>query len=225
MTAPIPIRWLRECGMRAVLRVFWGDDCADCIGSGSKGYHNAEIHLVDSNRIGDFDLGGSPSDHPEQCWPRACDHCSAPVPPTTKIPCMCGDPNCSAVRTTPSRQVHHRRMYSTPSGEVIDRPAIGDAWLADWWHHDDGSCGIWSNCDGKHVIVKLPGGVEFDAMSRASNCTMKDDRSHRCWRVHGNLETGAGLTFDKNGLTCNAGAGSIQLGNWHGYVKQGFITT
>jgi hypothetical protein len=29
------------------------------------------------------------------------------------------------------------------------------------------------------------------------------------------------VTVDKNGLTCNAGGGSIQVPGWHGFLRNG----
>jgi hypothetical protein len=56
--------------------------------------------------------------------------------------------------------------------------------------------------------------------SRASNCTLPNDREHKCWIRHG---TPPDLTVDKNGKTCAAGAGSIQLGNYHGFLRNGHL--
>lgn len=58
---------------------------------------------------------------------------------------------------------------------------------------------------------------------RASNCTMKDDKDHRCWVRHGTV--GEKLTVDKNGKTCAAGAGSFFMDNqrWHGFLRNGVL--
>lgn len=60
---------------------------------------------------------------------------------------------------------------------------------------------------------------------RASNCTMPEDKNHRCWVRHGTV--GDRLTVDKEGLTCKAGAGSFFMGpndEWHGFLKNGKLT-
>lgn len=59
--------------------------------------------------------------------------------------------------------------------------------------------------------------------SRASNCTKRDDDVHRCWVRHGTV--GERLTADKAGNTCAAGAGSIQMAGWHGFLKNGVLHT
>lgn len=58
---------------------------------------------------------------------------------------------------------------------------------------------------------------------RASNCTLPNDRKHRCWVRHGTV--GGKLTVDKNGLTCGAGAGSVYMDNmrWHGSLRDGVL--
>ena len=61
-------------------------------------------------------------------------------------------------------------------------------------------CLFWDNCDGKHLIVMLPNGRIQDCDSRASNCTKKNDKTHRCWVRHG---TPPDITIDKDGETCH----------------------
>lgn len=58
--------------------------------------------------------------------------------------------------------------------------------------------------------------------SRASNCDMKTDDAHRCWVRHGSV--GERLHVDKKGLTCGAGAGSIQCAGWHGFLDNNKLT-
>jgi hypothetical protein len=65
-----------------------------------------------------------------------------------------------------------------------------------------------------------PGG-EWIIDSRASNCTMPEDTEHRCWVRHGEAPD---FHVDKNGKTCNAGAGSIKCGSYHGFLQNGFLT-
>lgn len=72
--------------------------------------------------------------------------------------------------------------------------------------------------DGLSVAVRCPGGHEWTIDERARNCTLRDDDVHRCWVRHGKVPW---LTVDKNGLTCGAGAGSIQTPNYHGFLREG----
>ncbi len=73
--------------------------------------------------------------------------------------------------------------------------------------------------DGLAVMCKMPGGHTWYIDSRASNCTRKDDDAHRCWCRHGSI--GDCLTVDKVGDTCAAGAGSIIVPGYHGFLRAG----
>lgn len=73
--------------------------------------------------------------------------------------------------------------------------------------------------DGLSIACRLPDGSDWHIDGRASNCTMKDDKQHRCWVRHGTI--GEALHVDKNGLTCAAGAGSIAVPNFHGFLHAG----
>jgi hypothetical protein len=73
------------------------------------------------------------------------------------------------------------------------------------------------------LCVMTPGG-EWIIDAQASNCTMPDDHNqqrHHCWIARG---TPPNVTVDKSGATCAAGAGSIQAGNYHGFLQNGCLT-
>lgn len=97
---------------------------------------------------------------------------------------------------------------------------VGAMWRAYWLKKN----WIWSNETEPHVIVRCPNGAgtrDWDIDSRASNCALPSDTTHRCWVRHGRPPN---LTVDKNGPTCSAGAGSIALPNWHGFLRGGMLT-
>lgn len=78
--------------------------------------------------------------------------------------------------------------------------------------------------DGLSIVCQLPEGHNWHIDSRASNCTMPTDNTHRCWIRHGTV--GDKLTVDKHGATCNAGGGSINVdGIWHGFLKAGRLVS
>lgn len=83
--------------------------------------------------------------------------------------------------------------------------------------------GIAERCgpDGKSLIAITPDGHPWNIDGRASNCTMKDDKVHKCWVRHG---TPPNITVDKNGHTCRAGAGSIATKKYHGFLRNGEFT-
>lgn len=90
----------------------------------------------------------------------------------------------------------------------------GALWFTDWlpknWE--------WDNKTDDHLYCKLPDGTDWNIDGRANNCGMKEDRLHRCWVRHGEPPN---IHVDKNGLTCNAGAGSIASPGWHGFLHNG----
>ena len=109
-----------------------------------------------------------------------------------------------------------RLLDKKPKPEDL-RP--GDMWYANvTWYRTDDECPYWDNCDHRHLLVVLPNNQIHDLHARASNCTMPDERTHRCWIVHG---TPPVITVDKQGNTCKAGAGSIMRGGWHGFIRGG----
>ena len=203
-----PTRFLREVGMRAWLRVYWGTGCKH------GGCHNAMIHLMDSEIIDDWSLGGIPAEYAAERWPTVCDDCKAVASPEA------------------TKQVHHRRLYRTGDGREASRSGLieetfqpGDLWIVRW-HEPNVLCHHgWTNCNGQHLCCRLPNGHDWDIDSRASNCTMRDDGLHRCWVRHGDPERGELVDVDKAGLTCKAGAGSIQAGNFHGFLHRGVLHT
>jgi len=80
--------------------------------------------------------------------------------------------------------------------------------------------------DGHSVVCIIPragsrGKTWWYIDSRASNCTMPDDKEHRCWVRHGTV--GDVVHVDKNGNTCAAGAGSIAVPGFHGFLHHGIL--
>lgn len=107
------------------------------------------------------------------------------------------------------------RVWNTEDGNN-NHP--GDMFWADWMHYQDGKCPYWDNCNNPkgHLVVVCPNGVAFDTDMRATNCNKLQDRLHRCWEKKGEppLVTIGGPLSDN-------GVGSIQCGNWHGYLRDG----
>lgn len=191
-------RFAKEVGTRVSLRRYWGDDCQ------GHGCHNAMKHLFDTpemlngvdaeGKITYHRYGGDPEDYSE--WPTKCDHCGALVPEDAQ------------------KQVFNKRLYDTPSGELEP----GCLYYAPWY--DDV---YWDNQNTPTLCAVLPNGGTWVIDGRASNCTMQNDRTHRCWVRHGDPETG-NIHVDKNGHTCQAGGGSILYGNYHGFLHNGHFT-
>lgn len=109
------------------------------------------------------------------------------------------------------------RRSDTGEETTIENAHAGAMWYAPWvdrFHVPQDDKG--------NLVVKTPGG-EWQIDSQASNCTMKDDirqEKHHCWIRRGDAPN---VTVDKQGVTCGAGAGSIQAGNYHGFLRNGFL--
>jgi hypothetical protein len=71
---------------------------------------------------------------------------------------------------------------------------------------------------GPQLQVILPDNNPWNIDARANNCGKPADFEHRCWIRHGDPPA---ITVDKGGLTCTAGAGSIDSGTWHGFLRAG----
>lgn len=132
--------------------------------------------------------------------------------------CTCG------YEFTETDQYGHRRssIYARkddPSVRTtLQKAPDGAMYFATWYEDTPSNCGL----DGRALIVKAPGGHDWHVDGRASNCTKPDDRVHKCWCRHGDPATGE-VTVDKNGNTCSAGAGSLLLKNWHGFLTSGWL--
>jgi len=96
---------------------------------------------------------------------------------------------------------------------------VGAMWFATWQSRN----WDWENETEPHLLVRCPNGEgtrDWDIDSRCSNCGLPSDKIHRCWVRHG---TPPLITVDKHGVTCNAGAGSIALPKWHGFLRNGSL--
>lgn len=173
-----------------------------------------------SQLIGDFDSPVAPLDGDETSvfdkppitdlrWPVKCDTCPYQFAPANEW------------------QVFHERLCKAADGRIFTRRdnEIGIMFWSPWFHSHGHElhCMYWDNCKDPrgHLICKLPGPHDWDIMSRAANCTMPEDKLHRCWILHGDPSKGETVHVDKDGLTCQAGAGSIALPNWHGFLHGG----
>ena len=161
--------------------------------------HNAMTFLHESpvqKVIGDI------HPHDDSHWPATCEKC------------------CYQFQESDHWQLFHNELYKRgDNGEVLefDRRKIppGAMWYADWMND------FHTGPDGRCLVVMTPGG-EWIIDSRASNCTMPNDKEHKCWIRHG---TPPMVTVDKTGgKTCAAGAGSIIAGNYHGFLVNGEFT-
>jgi hypothetical protein len=133
--------------------------------------------------------------------------------------CECG----YKFEDTATRQMFNDRLMSRSDGGLITlrEAPPGALWYAFWMKNDDGSYGWnWDNQSTPPLMCKTPGG-DWNIDSRCSNCGLPQDRLHRCWIRHGEPPN---IHVDKNGNTCQAGAGSIVCGKYHGFLHNGVLT-
>jgi hypothetical protein len=119
------------------------------------------------------------------------------------------------------QELLYRRSDTGEETTLRDAPP-GASWDA-WWMPSGGTFGRGRGADGIFLIVRCPNGRDWHVDGRASNCGLPDDVTHRCWVRHGDPRQ-ANVTVDKNGATCSAGAGSIQAGDYHGFLQNGVLT-
>lgn len=144
---------------------------------------------------------------------------------TTEVPPPADDPswpaNCDscgyAFTEDDAHQLWQVQLYRrTDTGELVtlrDAPA-GACWDA-WWLPDD-----YRGPDGIALAIQCHGQHTWHVDARASNCGRPDDHVHHCWVRHGDPRE-CRLTVDKDGDTCSAGAGSIVVPGWHGFLRDG----
>lgn len=189
----------KEVGTIAYLRIYWGSGCPKF------GCHNAMERIADTPVLGDFGLdtpfGGRVEDYQPDDWAKYCKDCGIPVPHDGSEEL--------------NYQIHRKRLYNTPDGTLGAGNLYWNSWLPENFY--------WDNHKGAHLMAVLPNGTEWNIDSRASNCTMKEDKNHRCWCRKGNPETEP-VTVDKNGNTCQAGGGSILVDDYHGFLRNGKFT-
>jgi hypothetical protein len=188
---------------RLALRRYARRDDHPC--AGSHGYHNAMTPI--GERAGNEPTtcdGDHPHDDPR--WPTQCE---------------CG----YVFADEDNWQLFTDRIYRrADTGEEMglrDAPP-GAVWNASWFV-EGREDSIWAGPDGRCLVARCPDGHDWMIDSRASNCTMPDDTVHKCWVRHGRPEDGT-LHVDKDGVTCAAGAGSIDTGTWHGFLHNGHFT-
>ncbi len=232
---------LEPTGMgRAHLRRYANSD--EKCGGGKYSFHNA-----DGERLGDFkEIAGERGiiegyeglPKVEQIdrarFPLKCDGCAREF--------LDSDP----------RQVFTESLYRRKdTGEIMGLRAAppGAIWRATWMEDMKGYTGP----DGRTYICRLPGNHDWIIDSIASNCPVActncgrpyaahmedrhraadapnpcpkgyvplDNYAHKCWVRTGDAPY---FTVGKDGVTCSAGAGSILVPEWHGFLKNGVLT-
>lgn len=131
--------------------------------------------------------------------------------------CACG----FAFRPEDERQVFIELLYrraDTGEETTLRAAPVGAMWYAPWMD------GVWRHQLAHTLMVRLPGGVDWMPDMAAQNCGRRDDprqEQHHCWVVKG---VPPDITVGKDGPTCSAGAGSIAVPGYHGFLRGGWLT-
>ena len=171
--------------------------------SGYMSYHNGMVYLRDVEVVQDEQGYWSVPDqdvpHSDARWPLKCDHCDY------------------VFKEVDAWQEFTDRLYTDGTKSYRHRELpVGAMYYADWLPKNM----FWDNKSDDYLTVVTPGG-EWNIDQRASNCTLPEDRLHRCWVRHGEPPN---VTVDKRGVTCSAGGGSIQQPRYHGFLQSGWLT-
>lgn len=116
-------------------------------------------------------------------------------------------------------QIPIYRRADTGAETTLNDAPPGAIWRATWYEGEELHDRVVGQ-DGQSWCCKMPGGRTWLIDSRASNCGLPDDDTHNCWIRHG---VAPNFTVDKNGPTCSAGAGSIVVPGWHGFLRNGVL--
>lgn len=195
--------------VRLYLRVYGTGPCT----TGPQSYHNAMTFLQEATRekvptndptYRDWvyqDGGPQTPDQvdPSAVWPTTCTTCGAEI--------------VGGTRQVFSDHVYRRVDTGEERGLRDWDHVPGAMWNAEWMTQLKSYGGE----DGRVIHVVCPDGRLWCIDGPCSNCTRKGE-DHRCWCRHGEPPT---LTVDKNCNTCSAGAGSIDTGTFHGFLRNG----
>lgn len=175
---------------------------------GCGGFHQAAMRIEDEPA--EFDAGypgvisnsGEPvAPHDDPRWPRAC---------------ACGYTFQEEDVWQRFTELIYRRVDTGEETTLRDAPP-GAMWEAPWLDE------MFVPQGPHNLEVMTPGGI-WAIDGRANNCTMPEDHrqeKHHCWVRSG---TPPDVTAGKNdGPTCQAGAGSILCGSYHGFLRNGYL--
>lgn len=183
---------------RSLRRYVSSSKCTCC---GPMGYHNAEVE-IDKGLIGEPSTDIiSEKEKNDPRWPRHCE---------------CGYEFQQEDEWMLMVEPEYARQDNFEVTMTLKDAPVGAIWRCEWYEDMPDMRGV----DGKSYCVRTPGG-DWVIDSRASNCTRPNDSTHKCWLRHGEAPN---FTVDKNGDTCSAGAGSILMRNYHGFLRNGELT-
>jgi hypothetical protein len=185
-------------------RFAWSHEGNHCPAKPGQNCHNAEVVIGQVEKESKYNgTGEDDFDHSSLLWPKVCEACGR---------VFHDDDQWQHNFKRLFRDLRNGNLY-----KLHDLPP-GAMYYADWYQDN-----YFSPSDGKCLVVVLPNARRHHWIvdSRASNCTLPDDKEHRCWVREG---VPPKVTVSKNGKTCSAGAGSILSDEYHGFLQNGFLT-
>jgi hypothetical protein len=217
MWTPIKAFFMEPTGRVAISLRRYANLDTPCGASGYS-YHNAQSPIGEAmaiyrqwdNREGEVLEERNDIPHTDERWP---------------LVCACGY---KFLEDDPW-QIFQESIYRrSDNGEEhsLRKLPLGALYYADWYLTEGSS--HYRGPDGHCLIAMVPGSKmqprTWQIDGRANNCTLPNDSAHRCWVRHGDPRTGD-VHVDKDGLTCDAGGGSIQTEGWHGFLDHGWLVT
>lgn len=194
---------------RLSLRRFTFGNEKDC--PSSKGGHDARVAFIEVDETLELN-----PDTGRKIYRHAGPHTREEVPNTFAWPAQCE--GCSYIFVEDDEwQIFSETLYRrADTGETMTWNEAGPGAMrhCEWYEGLAWACGP----DGLALSVKCPNGREWHIDGTASNCTKPDDKVHKCWCRSG---IPPNITVDKNCNSCAAGAGSIQAGDYHGFLRAG----
>lgn len=184
--------------------------------SGASSYHNALAPIGEAPILWAENPPAAPRSSPRRSYqaPAVDAYAGDPRWPTH---CGCGE----TFGEDDEWQVFVDRVYvrrDTGAEIVLGEAGPGAMWDADWYH------GWREGPDGRSIVVILPNGRQWFVDGPANNCTAPTDMDHHCWVRTGEPPL---ITVSKSApgqRTCDAGGGSIQAGDYHGFLQNGAFT-
>lgn len=195
-----------------VIRYYRRYESGNCQNKGEFDYHNSKI-LRDEIKV-PVSKGKSETD--PRMVHELVDECDISLFPT-----HCDKCGFQFTENSKFQLTSDRLYYSKEKNDYFSLSNLppGAMYYADWMLHENSN--LFRGPDGHSLIVILPNGNPWTIDGPANNCTEPKDYDHRCWVRHGEVPN---ITVDKNGNTCAAGAGSIQSGDYHGFLRNGELT-
>lgn len=199
----LKVRFVKPVGYKITGTIWAPDNSADCSAHSGKCIHQWELARFE----------GYSEDYPE--FEKQMDRWKSMTDSKVGLPVVCRD--CGRMFGDGySGGKSAEALWPTPSGQLEPGCLYWNTWTSAKWYN-------WTNQEGPMLEVVLPNGHHWNIDSRASNCTMPEDTTHRCWVRHGDPEQGI-IHVDKNGHTCQAGAGSIAVPGYHGFLHNSELT-